>query len=120
MNKRKIDMFNFYQKLCDAIGAASDAGAGADDTTTFGLVDPAPDGERKELAAVLAACRRQKAYYGQEMEAICLSVMQAIRASSDDPSGKPVYRGGLSGGRTGRRAGRRCCFRVPPGGARME
>ena len=62
-------MSNFYQKLCDAIGAASVREQEPMSAhTTFRAGGPAryfvtPEGE-KELAAVLAACREaEKAYY---------------------------------------------------------
>lgn len=62
-------MSNFYQKLCDAIGAASVREQEPMSAhTTFRAGGPAryfvtPEGE-KELAAVLAACRKaEKAYY---------------------------------------------------------
>ena len=62
-------MSNFYQKLCDVIGAASVREQEPMSAhTTFRAGGPAryfvtPEGE-KELAAVLAACREaEKAYY---------------------------------------------------------
>ena len=62
-------MSNFYQKLCDAIGAASVREQEPMSAhTTFRAGGPAryfviPEGE-KELAAVLATCREaEKAYY---------------------------------------------------------
>ena len=62
-------MSNFYQKLCDAISAASVREQEPMSAhTTFRAGGPAryfvtPEGE-KELAAVLAACREaEKAYY---------------------------------------------------------
>ena len=112
-------MSNFYQKLCDAIGAASVREQEPMSAhTTFRAGGPAryfvtPEGE-KELAAVLAACREaEKAYYilgngsnllvsdaGYPGVMILLgsqwwSVRRAKRASM---SWAPV-----------------CCFRVPPG-----
>ena len=113
-------MSNFYQKLCDAIGAASVREQEPMSAhTTFRAGGPAryfvtPEGE-KELAAVLAACREaEKAYY-------ILGNGSNLLVSDAGYPGVMILLGSQFT-EVVRRANRAsmswapvCCFRVPPG-----
>ena len=114
-------MSNFYQKLCDAIGAASVREQEPMSAhTTFRAGGPAryfvtPEGE-KELAAVLAACREaEKAYYilgnGSNLlvsDAGYPGVMILLGSQLQRWSVQRANRASMSWAPV-------CCFRVPPG-----